>query len=150
MNIQSVAIRSTRNVYPVEGTGVIKTAYKKEITDKNLITTKAIEFKHTQFKCEVNNKLLNVICPNYQPEIIFSASINDYWKPMKVATTERDNLDDLDIYWDYLYEGMEIQGTIRDNVFIINIPSLKKNCQKLRREYVRERLLEAKDNKLSR
>jgi len=145
-NIQSVAIKSTKAVVigdPSKGT--LKT---KQPIDKNIIIAKAIEWKHTQFKVEVDNKLYDVVCPDYKPEIIFSNSLNTYWEAHKPATTaNRDTVDDLDIYWDYIYEGLEIPGTIKNDKFVIHNLSLTRIVWKIYNTYVKEQLAEAKYKK---
>lgn len=146
-NIQSVASKGTKSTLIREG-GRIKMVTEKVVVNKNLITTKAIEWKHTQFKCEVNNRLLDVVCPGYQPKIIFSAKINTYWEyPKPAITANRDTVDDLDIYWDYIYEGMEIKGIVQDRNFILDIKILERDVSKFYDIYTREQLKEAKANK---
>ena len=114
----------------------------------NLITAKVIEYKHLKFKVFINNILMDVVVVDYQPKIIFSAKINTYWvypKPSEVI--HRDDIYDLDIYWDYLYDDLEVKGLVVDNKFVLNNDCLHKQLEKIFKEYKRQQLIESKLNK---
>ena len=114
----------------------------------NLISAKVIEYKHLKFKVEIDNKLLDVVVINYNPKIIFSAKINDYWEYPKPATVpHKDNIYDLDIYWDYLYDDLEVKGIVKDNTFILDNNSLYKQLDLIYKEYLKQQLKELRLNK---
>jgi len=142
-NIQSVGLRSTKTINTNDSTDKPKQTRTAHI-DKNIIIYKAIEFEHTKFKVLVDNILYDVVCPGYSPDIIFSSIVNDHWEYPKPDTTfTHDTVDDLDIYWDYLYDGMPITGTVEGDVFVINIPYLKKVALKCLNDYKYKQLKEA-------
>ena len=156
LNIQSVPsgkVSSNKTIkvaiigHPQETT-TDRVISRSSLNNPLLITAIAREHDHTKFHTVINTKIYEVICPGYIPEIIFSSLINDYWEYPKPDTClTRESIDDLDINWDYLYDGMEIKGTIKDDTFVINIFSLKKSCQKHLDKYKYKQLKEAKYKK---
>lgn len=144
LTIQSVASKNTKVANMPQVSNGVRTAP----IETNLITTIAKEHEHTKFQVEIEDKIYNVICPGYVPEIIFSSIINDYWEYPKPDTCSvHDTVDDLSIFWDYLYDGMEIKGVIKDDTFVINIPYLKKCAQKFYNQYLYKQLKEARAKK---
>ena len=91
--VQSVSNKSTQKVVTLnDGTkkvlsSKVTTTRQKVTVRKDLITTRAIEFKHLKFKAVVDNILYDVIVIGYNPEIIFSSSINNYSEYPKPSTT---------------------------------------------------------------
>jgi len=150
LNIQSVGIKSNKGI-TITNSNNTKSTVRTIPLDKNIITYKAIEFEHTKFKVKVDNILYDVICLGYIPDIIFSSIINDHWEyPKPDTTSTHDTVDDLDIYWDYLYDGMEIAGIIENDTFVINIAYLKKIALKCLNNYKYKQLKEAQDIKKDR
>ena len=152
--VQSVSTKSTQKVVTLnDGTkkvlsSKVTTTRQKVTVRKDLITTRAIEFKHLKFKAVVDNILYDVIVIGYNPEIIFSSSINNYWEYPKPSTTaNKEGIDELCIYWDYLYEDMEIHGTIVDGKFLIDNNSLIRDCKTFYKNYAKNQLKTLKAEK---
>lgn len=146
VGIESVQYKTRKNTST--STDIKEPKEPKIKLPNNLVSAKVIEFKHLKFKVFIANRLLDVIVIDYKPKIIFSAKINNYWEyPKPSVASNRDDIYDLDIYWDYLYEDLEVKGTVKDNVFVINNDWLYKELDIIHKEYLKNKRKEDKLNK---
>ena len=147
VGIESVQYKTRKNTSP--STDIKEPKEPKLKLPTNLITAKVIEFKHLKFKVAIADKLIDVIVIDYKPKIIFSAKINTHWEyPKPSVASNRDDIYDLDIYWDYLYEDLEVKGIVKDNVFVINNDWLYKELDIIHKEYLKNKRKEDKLNKI--